>query len=478
MIKKIVQIVCVVSLLLVAGCAEKKTGSGNTKKERLETLFTRLYKQGKFNGNVLVAEKGTVVFEKSYGLANEKTQQPLNLDTQFELASVSKQFTAMGIVLLKKENKLSYHDEISKYLPELAFYKGITIHHLLVHTSGLPDYMELAAAYWDQSKIAANDDIIGLFEKYHPALEFEPGEKWSYDNTGYMLLATIIERVSGQSFAAFLKEKIFTPLNMKHTTIYRRWYCPEEKANYAQGYIYSDYLQSKVLPHESGTDRQSVYLDGIVGDGMVNSTVHDLLKWDQALYGDALIDETDKEVVFSSYQLADGSETNYGYGWKISKRKKYGRLASHSGGWAGYVSYIERHMDHDKTIILLQNNALSATEIPTRDVCKILYNQTVERAVEVDGAILQQYVGIYVDKSDKEYEIDFLEHQLFFILNTDVQLKLIPVSESKFILDGAVPEVSFTFRQNSQEQVMECRFMQVENEVDKVLIRKKAEMHL
>src|SRR5690606_40357022 len=131
----------------------------NKKTSELDSLYTELYQKGAFNGNVLVAENGNIIFQKSYGLANEETQEKLNSNTIFELASVSKQFTAMGIVQLQKEGKVTYNDEIRKYIPELQKYEGITIKNLLTHTAGLPDYMQLSSQYWDNSKIATTDDI-------------------------------------------------------------------------------------------------------------------------------------------------------------------------------------------------------------------------------------------------------------------------------------------------------------------------------
>jgi len=461
-----------IAIIISCGYENKKGKIYNSKTAQLDTLFNELFEQEKFNGTVLIAENGKVIFEKSVGLANEQTKQKLNIETVFELASVSKQFTAMGIVQLKKENKLSYNDEISKYIPELANSKGITIHHLLVHTSGLSDYMELANIHWDKSNIATNNDMIKLFNKFKPEKEFEPGEEWSYSNTGYMLLATIIERVSGKSFGSYLKEKIFAPLNMHNTFVYRRWFQPEDIDNYAQGYIYSDSLQRKILPCKYGADLKSVYLDGIVGDGMVNSNVYDLLKWDRALYNNDLINKEDKKIIFSSYKLQDSTETKYGYGWKLANNKVYGRTVSHGGGWAGYATYIERHLDNDKTIIILQNNATLKTEIPLRDVCKILYKQPIEKTIEVDSTILKPYAGIYLNESGKEYKIHFKNKQLVFLVKPELQLKLIPVSKTKFILDRATPEVTFTFILNKNGNVDKCRFLQLDKEIDKVLIRK------
>lgn len=470
--KRVLPLIFFITIIIFCSCKNKKEKIYNTKTAQLDTLFTELFEQGKFNGNVLIAEKGKVIFEKSFGLANEETKQKLNLETIFELASVSKQFTAMGIVQLKKENKLSYDDEISKYIPELANYKGITIHHLLVHTSGLADYMELANIHWNKSNIATNNDMIKLFEKFKPEKEFESGEKWSYSNTGYMLLATIIERVSGKSFGSYLKEKMFIPLNMHNTFVYRRWFQPKKIDNYAQGYVYSDSLQRKILPSEYGEDLKSVYLDGIVGDGIVNSNVYDLLKWDRSLYKNDLINSEDKKIIFSSYKLQDSTETRYGYGWKITNNKVYGHIVSHGGGWAGYATYFERHLDNDKTIIILQNNATLKTEIPLRDVCKILYNQPLEKAIDLDSSILKQYAGVYLNKKGKEYNIEFKNEQLVFRVNPELQLKLIPVSKNKFILDNATPEVTFTFILNKNGTVNKCRFLQAEKDIDKELIRK------
>ena len=167
----------------------------------LSLFVQKIIESKKFNGNVLIAEKGEIIYKNSFGLANESTKEKLNLNSVFELASVSKQFTAMGIVKLKEKGKLNYEDKIGKYLPELNFY-DISIKNLLQHTSGLPDYMQLLDsllidATWDnKTKIATNKDIIAIFSKHKPKLLFEPNTKWEYSNTGYALLASIIENIS------------------------------------------------------------------------------------------------------------------------------------------------------------------------------------------------------------------------------------------------------------------------------------------
>ena len=366
--------------------------------ERFDSLFTALHQKKAFNGNVLIAERGNILFEKSYGLANEDSKQKLNTQTVFELASVSKQFTAMGIVLLAKQGKLNYDDKISKFIPELGFYGDITIRQLLHHTAGLPDYMELFEQHWDKTKFAVNQDIVNLMAMHKPAVLFQPNEKYEYSNTGYALLGLIIEKASKKSFANYLKDNIFTPLKMKNTLVYRSRYAPQKIDNYALGYV-SDSLGRKVLTDSFGKSFYTYYLDGIVGDGMVNSTLGDLLLWDRALYTDKLVNSTDKSLLFTSVKTTDGNETNYGFGWAIKQDEKYGKIVNHSGSWAGYITFIERHLDHDKTIILLQNNETVLTVIPVSDVRKILYNEKIEtlslKAVTLKSEDLDQYLGVY-----------------------------------------------------------------------------------
>ena len=439
----------------------------NQKTLKLDTLYSELYEKGAFNGSVLIAENGQIIFEKSYGLADEQTNRKLNDSSIFELASVSKQFTAMGIVQLKKEGKLSYQEDITKYVPELIDYKGITIQNLLNHTGGLPDYMELSDKNWEKSNIATNDDMLEMFKQVKPKKLFDPNDKWDYSNTGYLVLATIIERVSGQEFGQYLKQKIFEPLDMKNTFVYRRRFAPKEVHNYANGYIYSDSLQKKILPDEIGKDFYVVYLDGIVGDGMVNSNPKDILKWDRALYKDNLINDKDRELIFSSVMTKDSSQTDYGFGWMIDSTKTYGKVASHSGGWAGYISYIERDIDNDKTMIILQNNSLSKTEIPIKNTRRILYDQEVEKPIKLDNKILKSYAGKYMRDNQKEREIAFENDKLYVVMSKDYKMELVPVSKTKFIVDGWSPEVSYTFILNDKNEVEKYKVIQESQGVDK-----------
>ncbi len=370
-------------LVLIVSCKNKDsenkpTTQSDSRVALLDSIYTQMYNNNEFNGNVLIAEKGTVLFEKSYGTANEQTKEKLNNNTVFELASVSKQFTAMAIVLLEKQGKLEYEDEISKYIPELQYYKDVKIEHLLYHTSGLPDYFELLETYWDKEKIATNKDIINLFMQHTPDFDYEPNTDYEYSNTGYMLLGTIVERASGMDYELFLKENIFEPAIMDKSLVYRRRYAPRNIENIAQGYLYSDSLKIKVLPDEKGNDDLIYFADGVFGDGMVNSTTKDLLKWDRILYGNTLINDLDRERIFNSYKFYDSIATGYGYGWFIENDENFGKYVKHSGGWPGFVTHIERHLDTEKLIIVLQNVMLDRPKIPLKSTRKVLYDIPLE----------------------------------------------------------------------------------------------------
>lgn len=424
------------------------------KAQKLDSLFNDWYDAGKFHGSVLVAEGGKVLYQKTFGLANEETKEKLTADSPFELASVSKQFTAMGIVILKERGKLSYDDDITKHIPELKVYTGVTVRHLLWHTGGLADYMDLfmgkvIKANWkEKGKILDNAALVKLFAKFKPKPDFAPGEKWDYSNTGYALLSVIIERASGSSYADFLKENIFKPLNMEHTFVYNRRYRPRQVAGYAYGYVYSGGQKKFILPDdekEGQTDLIVYCLDGITGDGTVNSTAADLYKWDRALYTDALVPKAAVDEIFTVGKLANGEATSYGFGWQVSDNKVFGKIAKHSGGWPGYVTYIERHMDNDKVIILLQNHYGPAIRIPHKPVRQILYGIVPAKFITLPKEELGKFAGEYKTSEGKEKKVLFENDKLFVSSADGTRMELKPISSTKFIVDRFEPEVQYEF---------------------------------
>lgn len=308
-----------------------------------------------FSGVVLIAEKGKPVYKKAFGYKRFETKDPITTSSIFELASVSKQFTAMTIMMLKEAGKLGYDDPVEKYIPGLP-YPGITIRHLLNHTSGLPDYQNVMDQHWDKRKVADNSDNITYLIKYHPARLFEPGAKYTYSNTGYMLLASIAEKASGQEFIEFCRKRIFKPVGMTHTDIRTR----QEKLarpDVAWGHMYiaekKRYVQADSFPQFN----YAIWLGNRKGPGRISSTADDLLKWDRTLYTNKLVSQQTLADAFAPAPLNDGSSTSYGFGWELSKSDKLGKIVWHDGDNPGYKTQITRYIDTDKTVIVLCNNA-------------------------------------------------------------------------------------------------------------------------
>jgi CubicO group peptidase (beta-lactamase class C family) len=419
------------------------------KTQKLDSLFQKLSSSKEFNGNVLIAEKGKVIYKNSFGLANETSKEKLNENSVFELASVSKQFTAFAIVILKEKGKLKYEDKIGEILPQLSYYKNITVRNLLNHTSGLPDYMKILDSLlidetWDnKTKIANNKDILDVYEKYKPSLLFEPNEKWEYSNTGYAILASIIEKVSGKSYAEFLKAEIFKPLKMNNTFVYTRRLKPQNIKNYAFGYVYSDSLKTNQLPDQVKVLDIYVYtLDGIVGDGTVNSTINDLLKWDRNLYTNQLVSKNGIDEIFNNATLNNGTKTKYGFGWMIDNNENFGTIFNHSGSWPGYISFIERHIDNDKTIILLQNNDNKNTKIPSKQIRDILYNI---KPLTFNEEYLKLISGDYKTEKGTIKKILYENGKLYIPMSEEDKLELEPINGKLFRVIGFSPEVRYEF---------------------------------
>ncbi|GAB4051535.1 serine hydrolase domain-containing protein [Spirosoma litoris] len=332
--------------------AQAQTNSPTELGKELNTLFASV---PDFSGVVLIADKGKPVYQQAFGYKNFEMKAPITTSSIFELASVSKQFTAMTIMMLKQQGKLAYDDLIEKYIPGLP-YPGITIRHLLNHTSGLPDYQDVMDKHWDKSKVANNADNIAYLIKYHPAKLAEPGVKYEYSNTGYMLLASITEKASGQDFIEFCRTRIFKPVGMTHTDIRTR--ADKIKLpDMAWGYMYVPEKKRYVRADSFPEFNYAIWLGNRKGPGRISSTVGDLLKWDRALYTNQLVSQQTLKEAFTPAKLNDGSLTHYGFGWELKQNAKLGKVVWHDGDNPGYKTQIMRFIDADKTIILLCNNA-------------------------------------------------------------------------------------------------------------------------
>jgi len=327
------------------------TNNTFSQQEKLDSLVRA---QKNFSGVVLIAENGIQAYQKAFGYREFADQIPLQASDIFELASVSKQFTAMIIMMLKEKDLLNYDDSVSKYL-EIP-YKGMTIRNLLTHTSGLPDYQDIMDKYWNKTKVAGNPECIEYLNKYSPPKHFEPGEKYEYSNTGYMLLASIAEKASGKDFIELCRKWIFKKLKMKSTDIRT---LEEKKAtkNFAIGHIYVEERNKYVRADSFPSSNYTIWLGNRKGPGRISSTAADLLKWDNALYTEKLVRQSTLQEAFTPMKLNDGSFSNYGFGWELRNDPSFGKIVQHNGDNPGYKTQIIRYIDKKKTMIILNNNA-------------------------------------------------------------------------------------------------------------------------
>lgn len=320
---------------------------------KVDSIIQSAVTHSQFNAVVLIAEKGKLTYEKAFGYREFAQQVALKKTDIFELASVSKQFTAMVIMMLKEKGFLQYDDLVEKYLN--IPYKGITIRNLLTHTSGLPDYQGIMDEHWDKTKVAGNEDIIAYLNQYAPPKLFEPGTKYTYSNTGYVLLASIAEKASGRDFIEFANTEIFHKLGMKHTAIRTL----AEKAavkNFAIGHIYVKEKNAFIRADSFPSSNYTIWLGNRKGPGRISSTVEDLLKWDQALYTDKLISQQTLEEAFTPVILKDGKISSYGFGWEIVSNNPSGKIVWHNGDNPGYKTEIMRFLGKKATLIILCNN--------------------------------------------------------------------------------------------------------------------------
>ncbi|NEN24209.1 serine hydrolase [Cryomorpha ignava] len=312
--------------------------------------------QYSFNGCILVSSGDSILYKKNVGYLNFQDSLALNDSSLFLLASCSKQFTALAIMQLQERGKLNCSDQVRKYLPNFP-YPEITIEQLLTHTSGLPDYMALLKKHWDHSKFATNEDILTLFAEQKPELLFNSGDRWDYSNTGYVVLSSIIQKISNQTYGAFLKENIFMPLNMDQSIVYHRRIQKDSLSNYASGHVFSAQRNKFVLPDSLSRYDYVSFMDGITGDDGVSSSILDLQKWNDGLKQNAILSEESTKRMNTPYVLKNGKPTNYGYGVFLTQGDNIQDLEYHTGSWPGYSTLIMRMPDSDKTIIFLSNNA-------------------------------------------------------------------------------------------------------------------------
>lgn len=335
---------------------DASTARTSSLEEQVDRLMAPWSQGGTPGAAILIIQDGQAILKKGYGLANLESQNPITPDTSFLLCSVTKQFTAMAVMMLAERGALSYDDPLSKFFPQFPPYaQQITVRNLLHHTAGLPEYEDLflksgnldqdypRSAKTPQSSFEpTSKDALALLAQVRSP-RFAPGERLEYSNSGYVLLAQIVEKVSGQPFAQFLRQNIFQPLGMSRSLLYDETRPPV--SNVATSY-----------QRERGAYRDIDYtpLNVIYGEDNIYTTLEDLYQWDQALYTEKLVKAETLREAFTPGTLRNGKVTGYGFGWWVEKFLGM-NMVEHAGAWLGFKTFIVRFPDQRLSVVMLAN---------------------------------------------------------------------------------------------------------------------------
>jgi CubicO group peptidase (beta-lactamase class C family) len=383
----------IVALFILGTTAKTSAQSSETSMEKkIDAVFSELTSPDAPGLAALVRKNGSTVFERGYGVRDLRSKAKIDARTDFRLASFSKQFTAMAIMLLVHDGKLRYDETLAEIFPDFpAQGKAIAVRTLLNHTSGLPDYEDLMDAaekakgpIWSPEKQIQDAEVLELLKKETNG-KFAPGTSWAYSNSGYVVLGLIVAKVSGQSFGEFLHERIFAPLKMNHTIVFQKG--KNEVMNRAFGHS----KEGRALKE---TDQSAT--SATLGDGGIYSNPDDLAKWDEALSDQALLSKKEFQLALTPVKLNDGSEphwpkeanddnlypgkpVSYGFGWFLDPYRGRQRMW-HTGSTTGFRGVIERFGEgHGLTIIILCNRSDLEPEKLALQVADLIFTEQERR---------------------------------------------------------------------------------------------------
>src|SRR5262245_13521875 len=336
---------------------------------------------------LMVRSQGRVVRAEGYGMANLEHRVPVKPETVFQSGSIGKQFTAMAVMTLVEEGKLALDDPVSKYLDAPSRWKGITVRHLLTHTSGLGDYPEDFPLQVDHTE---DEELkMAMAQK----LLFTPGEKWEYSNLGYLTLGVLIHRVSGQFYGDLLAERVFGPLGMTRTRIISE---SDIVANRAAGY--------RMIDGEIKNQEWVAPTVNTTADGSLYFTVLDLAKWDAGLEAGKIVSKASYDAMWSPVKLNDGSTEPYGFGWAIHKAANGHRLIEHSGTWQAFTTYLSRYRDDRLTVAVLCTMPGATPSYIAHRVAGTYDPALIpppRKAVKLDAAKVKRFAGVYQLEEDR-----------------------------------------------------------------------------
>lgn len=401
---------------------------------QIDALMSNQYKTNESGATILIAKEGSIVYRKAFGRANLEQNVAMIPENVFEIGSITKQFTAISILMLLEEGKLSLDDEITKYIPDYPTQNTkITIHHLLTHTSGIKSYTSLGSLNEYARKDLSPTELMDLFK--NEPMDFTPGEEFRYNNSGYVILGYIIEKITDMPYADFIQKRIFTPLQMNNSyygsksKLINNRAMGYQKGN--EGYLNANYI-SMTIPYAAGS---------------LMSTVDDLLKWQRAVQNNDLISKESLQKAFSNYTLNNGNKINYGYGWSHNTIQGI-PIIEHGGGIFGYTSQGIYIPSKNTYIIILTNcNCNSPSNIAYK-IAAITIGKpypTIAQAIQLSQPQLDKWVGAYKFEDGVIRVITRKGNQLYS-QRTDGnnEFAIFPLSENRFFFEDSFSEFIFT----------------------------------
>jgi len=435
--------------------------------QKPEKVFDQLiesqYKPGEPGATVLVAKGGEVIYRRAFGMANLELNVPMKPEMVFEIGSMTKQFTAVSILMLMERGKLSLSDEITRFIPDYPTQDNkITIHHLLTHTSGIKSYTSMMewAPLW--RKDLTPTEMIDVFR--NQPMDFGPGEKYLYNNSAYFLLGYIIEKASGLTYQQFLEENIFKPLLMKDSYYgSQKQIIPNRAAGYQNqdGFTNAEYL-SLTQPYSAGS---------------IMSNVDDLLKWQIAIRDNKLVKNESIRLAFADYKLNDGKPIHYGYGWGLNDINGSSTI-EHGGGIFGYTTNGIWLPKEDVYVVMLTNrDDVSPSDISTR-LAAIAIGKPYPDAAEgiaIKSESIKNLAGVYEFEDGSIRTIIYEDGVMYSQRQGSSRFKLIPVAENKFAYENSFSALEFTGTRNGKQTVVfKNRIDQtIGSKTDKVLAEKE-----
>jgi CubicO group peptidase (beta-lactamase class C family) len=325
--------------------------------ERIDSLALEHASKG-FNGNVLYSKNDSIIFTGNYGFSNLKTKEPLNDHSIFDLASCTKQFTAVAIIQLVEKGMLSYDDRVTDIIKTFPYDK-ITVEHLLRHQSGLPKFQRILGdkKIWNPKIKATNKDLLHILSELKIELQFHPGTQYQYSNTGYVVLASIVEHLAQQTYEEYIQENIFKPAGMLSSKVQNRNEYLPRGTNMSLGYTYNKRKRKNTKVEKDKNHKHIHWMNNIIGGRGIYSSVLDLEKWKQALRYNKLISEKSKLRMFS----VDTISTKYGYGFAIYDAPSKGKWVYHNGSWSGYKTMTLYLPESNEFLVILSNNRYEET---------------------------------------------------------------------------------------------------------------------